>query len=129
MGYDVVNSRAVEPAEGRPCELRRLTAATDLSNLAINRYRADPGEQLPLKYHYHDGQEEAFYVLSGTLAVETPAGTHTVAPGSLFTVTPESPHRAHNPADADEPVDVLAVGAPTDEDGVHQYIPDADGGA
>ncbi len=129
MGYDVVDSRAVDPAEGRPCELRRLTEATDLSTLAINRYCADPGEQLPLKYHYHDGQEEAFYVLSGTLTVETPTGTHTVPSESLFTVTPESPHRAHNPADADEPVEVLAIGASPGEDGVHQYDPDADGGA
>jgi quercetin dioxygenase-like cupin family protein len=126
MGYDVVDSQAVSPAEGRPCELRRLTAATDLSNLAVNRYRADPGEQLPLKYHYHDEQEEAFYVLAGTLAVETPDGTHTVPSGSVFTATPGSPHRAHNPADADEAVAVLAVGTPTD-DTVHQYDPGADG--
>jgi mannose-6-phosphate isomerase-like protein (cupin superfamily) len=136
MGYEVVDSRAVEPVEGRPCELRRLTDAGTLSNLAVNRYRAEPGEQLPLKYHYHDAQEEAFYVLSGTLAVETPDGTHTVGSGSLFTATPGSPHRAFNPADADGPVEVLAVGAPTGEGGVHEYEPgrdgaegDADGGA
>ena len=129
MGYDVVDSRTVSPAEGRPCELRRLTPATDLSNLAVNQYRAEPGEQIPLKYHYHDEQEEAFYVLSGTLAVETPEETHAVASGSVFTATPESPHRAHNPADADEAVEVLAIGAPTVEGDVHEYDPDADGGA
>ncbi|GGJ07689.1 hypothetical protein GCM10008995_16980 [Halobellus salinus] len=126
MGYDVVDSQAVRPADGRPCELRRLTAATDLSDLAVNRYRAEPGEQLPLNYHYHDEQEEAFYVLSGTLAVETPGGTHVVPSGSVFAATPESPHRAHNPADADAAVEVLAVGTPTD-DAVHQYEPAADG--
>jgi len=123
MGYDVVDSRAKSPAEGRPCELRRLTADTDLSNLAVNRYRAEPGEQIPLKYHYHDAQEEAFYVLSGTLTVETPDGDHTVESGSLFTATPGSPHRAHNPAAATEPVEVIAVGAPTGEGGVHPYEP------
>jgi mannose-6-phosphate isomerase-like protein (cupin superfamily) len=128
MGYDVVDSQAVSPAEGRPCELRRLSSATDLSNLAVNRYRAEPGEQIPLKYHYHDEQEEAFYVLSGTLAVETPEGTLTVESDSLFTATPGSPHRAHNPADADEAVEVLAVGAPTGEGGVHEYDPDSEGG-
>jgi len=129
MGYDVVDSQAVSPAEGRPCELRRLSSATDLSNLAVNRYRAEPGEQIPLKYHYHDEQEEAFYVLSGTLAVESPDGTHTVPSESLFTATPGSPPRAHNPADADEAVEVLAVGAPTGEGGVHEYDPDGEGGA
>ena len=129
MGYDVVDSRAVSPAEDRPCELRRLTSATDLSSLAVNRYRAEPGEQIPLKYHYHDEQEEAFYVLSGTLAVETPEGTHAVASGSVFTATPGSPHRAHNPEEADEAVEVLAIGAPTVDDAVHPYDPGADGGA
>ena len=126
MGYDVVDGQAVRPAEGRPCELRRLTSTTDLSNLAVNQYRAEPGEQIPLKYHYHDEQEEAFYVLSGTLAVETPEGTYRIESGSLFTATPGSPHRAHNPAEADEAVEVLAIGAPTD-DAVHQYDPDAGG--
>ena len=129
MGYHVVDSRDVSPAEGRPCELRRLTAATDLSTLAVNQYRAEPGEQIPLKYHYHDEQEEAFYVLRGTLAVETPEGTYRIESGSIFTTTAESPHRAHNPADADEAVEVLAIGAPTEGDGVHPYEPDADGGA
>jgi quercetin dioxygenase-like cupin family protein len=127
MGYDVVDSRAVSPAEGRPCDLRRLTSATDLSNLAVSRYRAEPGEQIPLKYHYHDEQEEAFYVLTGTLAVETPEGTYRVESGSLFTATAQSPHRAHNPADADEAVELLAVGAPTVGDEVYEYDPDADG--
>jgi len=118
----------VSPAEGRPCELRRLSSATDLSRLAVNRYRAEPGEQIPLKYHYHDEQEEAFYVLSGTLSVETPDGTYTVGSGSLFTATAESPHRAHNADDADEAVEVLAIGAPIVEGDVHPYEPD-DGGA
>jgi quercetin dioxygenase-like cupin family protein len=128
MGYEVVDSRDVSPAKGRPCELRRLTAGTELSTLAVNRYRAEPGEQIPLKYHSHDEQEEAFYVLSGTVVVETPDGEYTVESGSLFAVTPESPHRAHNPADADAAVEVLAMGAPADEGSVYPYEPD-DGGS
>jgi len=125
MGYDVVDSRAVSPAEGRPCELRRLTAATELSDLAVNHYRADPGEQIPLKYHYHDEQEEAFYVLSGTLAVETPEKTYRVDSGSLFVAGAGSPHRAHNPDGADRAVEVLAIGAPKVEGDVSEYEPDA----
>jgi mannose-6-phosphate isomerase-like protein (cupin superfamily) len=124
MGYTVVDSGAVSPADGRPCELRRLSAAADVSAVAINRYRAEPGEQLPLAYHYHDEQEEVFYVLSGSLAVETPEGTHHVDSGSLFAATPGSPHRAHNPADADGAVEVLAVGAPPVEGDANPYEPD-----
>ena len=128
MGYEVVESRDVSPTEDRPCELRQLTAGTDPSTLAVNRYRVDPGEQIPIQYHYHDEQKQAFYVLSGTLVVETPDGAYTVDSGSLFAVTPESAHRAHNPADADAAVEVLAMGAPADEGSVYPYEPD-DGGS
>ncbi|RLM56821.1 cupin domain-containing protein [Halobellus sp. Atlit-31R] len=112
MGYHVVDSETVAPADGRPCEQRRLGEAAGLSNVAINRFRAEPGEQLPLKYHSHEDQEEAFYVLSGTMHVETPEETFAVDAGDLFTVDPKSPHRAHNPADAAADLVVLAIGAP-----------------
>ncbi|MFB6092663.1 MAG: cupin domain-containing protein [Haloquadratum sp.] len=125
MGYTVVNEAEIEPAEGRPCELRRLSAAAGLSNVAVNRFRAEPGEQVPLAYHYHDEQEEAFYVLSGTLQVETPDETYRVEEGSLFAATPKSPHRAHNPADADEAVELLAIGAPAVEGDAQAYDPDS----
>ncbi|WP_435184210.1 cupin domain-containing protein [Halobellus sp. EA9] len=112
MGYRTVGYEDVEPADERPCELRRLGAAAGLGNMAINRFRAEPGEQLPLAYHYHEEQEEAFYVLSGTLAVETPEASFEVETDELFAVDPESPQRAYNPDDADGDVVVLAIGAP-----------------
>ena len=123
MGYTVVSQSAVSPAEGRPCELRRLSEAAEMSNLAINRFRAEPGEQIPLAYHYHDDQEELFYVLSGTLAVETPEKTYEVGEDEAFVVEPDSPQRAHNPESATESVRTLVVGAPAVDD-VHPYDPE-----
>lgn len=122
MGYTVVEADAVERVPDRPCELRGIGAAAGLERAALNRYAADPGEQLPLTYHYHDTQEEAFYVLSGELHVETPDGTHVVPEDGLFVADPGSPHRAFNPADADTPVEVLALGAPPADD-VHAHEP------
>lgn len=72
MGYQVVDPETVTPVDGRPCELRRLSAATELSNIATNKFRAEPGEQLPLAYHYHESQQEAFYILHGMLYVKRP---------------------------------------------------------
>ncbi len=92
----------------------------------MNRFDAEPGEQLPLAYHYHDEQEEAFYVLSGTLHVETPERTFVVPAGDLFAVEPGNPQRAYNPEDADEAVEVLAIGAPPVRDDVHAYDPDGE---
>ena len=126
MGYRVVDVDSVEPESGRPCECRKLTDAAGLSAMAVNRFRADPGEQLPLAYHHHETQEEAFYVVSGTLAVETPDRTYEVDEGDLFAIDPGSPQRAYNPADAVDDVVVLAVGAPPAADDAVAYDPDGD---
>jgi mannose-6-phosphate isomerase-like protein (cupin superfamily) len=124
MGYRVVDCDEVETVEDRPCEMRRLSAAAGLEHAAINRFRAAPGEQVPLAYHYHEEQEEAFYVLSGTLFVETPAETFEVSAGDLFAVDPNSPQRAYNPADATGPVELLAVGAPAVSGDAVAYDPE-----
>ena len=123
MGYHVVDPEALDTVPDRPCELRRVSDAAGLSQMAVNRFRAEPGEQLPLAYHYHDDQEELFYVVEGSLAVETPDGAYDVPAGSFFAVEPGSPQRAYNPAEADERVTVVAVGAPAVSD-VHAYEPD-----
>jgi len=123
MGYHVVDTDEVEPDPDRPCTRRSLSELGHLSNMAINRYTAEPGEELPLAYHYHDEQEEAFYVLSGTLHVKTPEGTLEAGPDTLLTVEPDSPQFAYNPDDADAAVDVIAIGAPAVEGDVHAYEP------
>lgn len=123
MGYRVLDTDTVEPTDDRPCRMQRLAAPAELDRMALNRFRAEPGEMLPLAYHYHDEQEEAFYVLSGTLSVETPDGTYRIEEDDLFAVDPGSPQRAFNSEDADGPVDVLAVGAPPVSGDVHAYEP------
>ncbi|PHQ39863.1 cupin [Halorubrum persicum] len=124
MGYRLVDVDSVEPASDRPCECRKLAGPGGLDAAAINRFRAAPGEQLPLAYHYHETQQEAFYVLEGSLAVETPDRTYEVPADDLFVVDPESPQRAYNPSDADGAVTVLAIGAPPVADDAVAYDPD-----
>lgn len=124
MGYRVIDPDDVEPEPDRPSECRKLADIGGLEAMAINRFHAEPGEELPLAYHYHDEQQEAFYVLEGTLAVETPEKTYEVPTDCLFVVDPESPQRAYNPTDADGPLTVLAIGAPLVDGDVHPYDPD-----
>jgi quercetin dioxygenase-like cupin family protein len=121
MGYRLVDTDSLSSEPDRPCEMRRVAPEAGLEKMAMNRFLADPGEQIPLAYHYHDEQEEAFYVLSGTLHVETPEETYEAGPDDLFAVDPGSPQRAYCPADADEPADVLAVGVPPEGDDAHAY--------
>lgn len=116
MGYEVVDVDALPQAPDRPSAQRRVSDAAGLSNVAVNRFDVEPGEQAPLAYHFHEEQEEVFYVLAGTLYVETPDDEFTLEPDEAFAASPGSPHRAFNPASADAPVRVLAVGAPAVDD-------------
>jgi quercetin dioxygenase-like cupin family protein len=92
------------------------------SNLWMRVYEFAPGEQSGLGYHYHDEQVAALYVLAGTLHVETPDQKYLVEADQAFFVDPGSPQRAYNPEDADAPVRVLAIGAPSVDD-AHPYEP------
>jgi mannose-6-phosphate isomerase-like protein (cupin superfamily) len=123
MGYRVVDTESVAPEADRPSECRKLSGPGGLDAVAVNRFRAEPGEQIPLAYHYHETQQEAFYVLDGTLSVETPERTYEVGADDLFVADPESPQRAYNPADADAPVTVLAIGAPPADGDAVPYDP------
>ncbi len=77
-------------------------------------YFIDPGEELGSgRMHYHEEQEELFYVVAGVLHVETPDETFEVGPGQALVIDPGNPQRAYASADAERPVYVVAAGAPS----------------
>jgi uncharacterized cupin superfamily protein len=121
MGYHHVDPADLDPAPDRPSTKRSISDACGLANLAAHVYEATPGEEIPLAYHYHDEQEELFYVTEGRLRVETPEGEYSVAAGEAFVCEPESPQFAHVPSDG-EPTTALVVGAPPVDD-AHVYEP------
>ncbi|MFT4949117.1 MAG: mannose-6-phosphate isomerase-like protein (cupin superfamily) [Natronomonas sp.] len=126
MGYHALDPADLPTSPDHPCDRRSLTAAADLTTLAAAVYTLEPGEALAQEYHYHDQREELFYVLSGTLHVETPAEVYEVGAEETFVVEPESPVRPHNPEGAEGAVRVLGVGAPKFDIG-KPYDPGADG--
>jgi len=124
MGYHVVDPADLDPEPDRPSEMRYVSEAADLDHLGLRVYRVEPGEEIPLSgMHYHDEQEEVFQVLSGTLSVETPEDLFRVETGQFFAAEPGSPHRAHVAADAENPAEVVGIGAPPQSDG-HAYDPE-----
>ena len=127
MGYHLVDPDDLGQWDDRDTDVRSLSVAAGLdyqdSPLGMRVYELAPGEQSGLAYHYHDDQVEAFYVLDGTLHVETPDEEFVVEADQAFFVDPGSPQRAYNPADAADPVRILAIGAPSVDD-AHQYDPD-----
>lgn len=125
MPYHQIDPDDLDSTPDYPCDRRGVSDAAELATLHLATYEMDPGEQLPRTYHYHDSREEAFYVISGTLSVETPDGEFVVEAGEVFVAEPESPHRAYNPADADGSVRVLGTGAPK-SDIAHPYEPEGE---
>jgi len=112
MGYHVIDPSDIDPTEDYPCDRRSIAEATNLSSVAAAIYELAPGEELARTYHYHEQREEIFYVIAGTLVVETPNGEYEIPADSVCVVTPNSPIRPHNPASAEQSVRVFGVGAP-----------------
>jgi len=123
MGYHVVDPAALDSTPDHPSERRSISDAVDLSSLAAAVYEIEPGERLSRTYHYHEAREELFYVLAGTLTVQTPDEQYEVPAESVFVAEPGSPLLPHVPADAAESARVLGVGAPG-YDPAKPYDPD-----
>jgi mannose-6-phosphate isomerase-like protein (cupin superfamily) len=130
MGYHLIDPDDLDQWDDRPADVRSLSTAAGYdyqdSKLGLRVYQLEPGEQSGLAYHYHDEQVEAFYVLEGTLHVETPDEEYVVESDQALFVDPGSPQRAYNPEDADAATRVLAIGAPSVDD-ANAYDPADDG--
>ena len=133
MGYEVIDPYDRDPLPDRPSTVWEISDHYVLppdhpggddadgprepdrgpKTIGMRIYRVAPGEQLPNRYHYHEEQEELFFVLEGELHVETPEGEFVVGPDQVFLVEPGSPHRGFNPADAGEDLRVLSIGSPS----------------
>lgn len=120
MAYHIIDPEDVEPMKDRSAQALPITEAAGFerrnAKLGIRLYHAAPGEQLPLAYHLHREQVEAFYVISGPLVVETPEEAYTVETDQTFIAEPGSPHLAYNPESARSAIKVLAIGAPSVDD-------------
>lgn len=104
-----VDVDGVEPSALNPA-LRALTDELGATDLAFNRYDLDPGAMVSGGYHTHHDQEEAFYVVSGTVTLVTEDGDLAVGEGEAVRFAPGEFHHAHNASDG--PAVVLAIGAP-----------------
>ena len=126
MGYELIDTADLDPLPNRSSTGLELSDhyvptgepvdgehSRGPENIGLRVYHAAPGESLGGEMHYHEEQEETFYVIEGTLHIETPEKEYHVDPGQALVVEPGSPQRAFNPDDAAETVHVLAIGAPS----------------
>lgn len=95
-----------------PTDRRALSDALGTTDVTIMYYELDPGDRLSAGYHTHLDQEEIFYVFSGTATFKTESGTIEVESGEAVRFAPGDFQHGYNHYDADDPVTVLAIGAP-----------------
>ena len=111
-----------------PADVKRdLSGALDAADVALNYYELAPGESFGFGYHRHEGQEEVFYVESGSVTFETEDGDVTVDTGEAIRFAPGEWQLGTN--EGEDRVVALAVGAPQDmgETTMLRECPDCEG--
>lgn len=108
---DKVSIDDVDPgAFGRDIDRRGLSEPLDTEDVAVNRYRLEPGERFSGGLHTHMDQEEVFIVLEGEATFETMDGEIPVGAGEAIRFAPGEFQSGKN--DGEEPVVAFALGAP-----------------
>ena len=107
----------VEPdAFGSDIDRRGLSAPLETTDLALNRYRLDPGERFSGGMHAHMDQEEVFVIVEGEATFETMDGEVTVGEAEVIRFAPGEFQSGKN--DSDGEVVAFAMGAPRDSEDV-----------
>jgi len=118
-GYTVSHLDALGEGPG----FRKIRSALGVTAFGVNAVVLPPG--IESGAHYHDEQEELYFVHSGELEMEFGDGTtHRLEAGSLARVAPSTVRRFRNPGDEDAVY--LAVGGKDGYVGRDGHV--ADGG-
>ena len=101
--------------EGSRFRRKRLSNATDAEDLGCSLYELPPGER-SWPYHYHVGNEEALYVLSGSGTLRCDDGTVSLEAGDFvsFPTNEGGGHQVVN--ESDEPVRYLMLSTMNEPD-------------
>ena len=78
---------------GNEFTVKPIVEQTDVDQCRVNFVEVEPGN-FAYGYHYHETDEEVFYIISGTGIVRTANGDVTPSLAELTIRLPESPFRA-----------------------------------
>jgi mannose-6-phosphate isomerase-like protein (cupin superfamily) len=85
---------------------RKVRRAMGITAFGVNGVVYPPG--YPGVHHYHDLQDELYFVHSGTALVEVEGEQRTLGPGGLFHAESTTPRKISNPGD--EELVMLVIG-------------------
>jgi quercetin dioxygenase-like cupin family protein len=104
-GYAVANIDALGDRYG----FRKIRRGLDVKAFGINAICIPPGHQTGR--HFHDEQEETYFVHRGTVEFEFGDGsTHVLGPGGVVRVDPSTVRRIRNVSSDEDAVYVIAGG-------------------
>ena len=78
---------------------RKVRQALDVTAFGVNALVYPPGAEGV--HHYHDEQDELYFVHSGTARFEVDAEVRELGPGGLAYVEAKTPRKVSNPGDED----------------------------
>jgi mannose-6-phosphate isomerase-like protein (cupin superfamily) len=76
---------------------RKIRRPLGVTAFGVNAVVYPPG--FPGVHHYHDTQDELYFVHRGTAKIEVGGEERTLGPGGLFHVESTTPRRISNPGD------------------------------
>jgi mannose-6-phosphate isomerase-like protein (cupin superfamily) len=122
-GYTIVNLKEVEDAAPKfgyapNMESRFARRALELQNSGLSYFRIAPGYRMPFGHHHTD-QEEVYLVLAGS--ARTKLGDEIVELGQWDAIR-VAPETARGMEAGPEGAEILAFGAPSNENGDVQMV-------
>lgn len=103
----------LEPHPEKPGRRWEVSPQLGLDGYNFNIAVLEPGERLSQNaYHYHENQEEFFYVTRGRCRAEVETGSFDVEEDDVVVFREGTTHLLHNPFD--EPCKLVAIGHPPD---------------
>ncbi|MFB6299703.1 MAG: cupin domain-containing protein [Halobacteriales archaeon] len=109
--YEHYHLDELETNPEKPTKRWELSPQLDLTGYNFNVAIIDPDERLSQNaYHYHENQEEFFYIIEGRCRAETEDGSFDLSADDVVVFRTAVPHLLHNPFD--EPCKLVAVGSP-----------------
>lgn len=88
----------------------RLAKPLDLTQFGVNYVSLDPGSMSSLR-HWHEGEDEFVFVLSGELTLIDDNGEHRMVEGSFAAFPAGEPNAHHLVNQSGAPASFLAIGS------------------
>lgn len=116
--YGEVEAQVIN-RDGNSFAVKPVVSEADASRCAANFVEVEPG-QFAYGYHYHEVNEEVFYIIRGHAIVRTPSGEKKLKEGDAiaFPANPDGAHVIRN-GSATEKLVYLDVGTRSMPDVVH----------